>query len=342
MPPNGGRNAVRLRPRSRLDDPRLLGPPHRTGHNPLVGHHVGVRINVIGYPSSAAAYCVGVEEAPRALREAGLLERLQREGHEVRDLGDLPVHLWRPDQRRPRAQNLEEEVGALHALADAVAPLIAQRRDDERLLVIGGSCTVAVGACAAMIRAGLEPQILYVDRHLDLNTPESTDEGSLSWMGMAHALDLDGAATELAGAAGRRPMLRPRSLSYLGVNLEREVTDWERDRVEELGIRVTEQAAMVADPAAAARQARRALPDGPFLVHLDVDVLDFQDAPLAENVNGRNTGPTLGDLGSALDEIWREPECLGLSIGQLVPAHAASDPTAISRLLDAIAPPVDN
>lgn len=300
-----------------------------------------MRIDVIGYPSSAAAYCVGVEEAPAALRAAGLVGRLQDAGHVVHDVGDLPARRWRPDHRSPRAQNLDEEVGALRELVDTTAPLIATRGPDSRLLVLGGSCTVAVGVCAAMAVAGLEPRVLYVDRHLDLNTPESTDEGSLSWMGMAHALDLEGAATQLAGIVGDRPILRPEALSYLGVNPERETTAWERDQVQRLGIAVTDQAAMVADPAAAAARARSALPAGPFLVHVDVDVLDFQDAPLAENVNGRNTGPTLDHLERSLRVLWRDPDCIGLSIGQLVPAHATSDPTVLGRLLAAVTPPAD-
>ena len=70
---------------------------------------------------------------------------------------------------------------------------------------------------------------------------------------------------------------------------------------------MTTQAELVADPTAAALKARGALPDGPFVVHVDVDVLDFLDAPLAENVNGRNSGPTLDQLGEVLTVLWREP-----------------------------------
>ncbi len=104
---------------------------------------------------------------------------------------------------------------------------------------------------------------------------------------------------------------------------------------------MTTQAELVADPQTAALTARGALPDGPFVVHVDVDVLDFLDAPLAENVNGRNSGPTLAQLGTALTALWREPGLIGMSIGQLVPAHAASDPTSLSRLVEALTPPRD-
>ncbi|WP_134768710.1 arginase family protein [Nocardioides sp. 1609] len=295
-------------------------------------------INVLGYPSSAGAYCVGVELAPAAIRGAGLVRALEAAGHRVRDAGDLPVRRWRPDHEHPLAQNLDEEVTALRELAAAARDLVVP---GERLLVIGGSCTVALGLCAAAGRDDAEAHLVYVDRHLDLNTPASTTEGSLSWMGMAHALGVDGAARELVELAGAGPLLRPGHLSYLGVDLGA-TTAWEREQVDALGLAVVSQTELVTDPAQAARAARRALPTGPFLVHVDVDVLDFIDAPLAENVNGRNSGPTLAELGVALGELWRDPACLGVSVGQLVPAHAASDPTALPRLVAALTPPADD
>ncbi len=294
-------------------------------------------IKVLGYPRSAGAYCIGVEEAPPALRDAGLIGALRAAGHQVDDLGDLAVHHWKPDRQRPLAQNLDEEVRALSALAGAAAPLVAT---DARLLVLGGSCTVALGLCAAVAGAGIEPHLVYVDRHLDLNTPDSTTEGSLSWMGMAHALGLPGTEQPLAGLAGQSPLLQAEHLAYLGVELAA-TTDWEREQVDRLEISVTTQAELVADPTTAALRARGALPDGPFAVHVDVDVLDFLDAPLAENVNGRNSGPTVVQLGEALTALWRQPGFIGMSIGQLVPFHATSDPTSLDRFVTALTPPSD-
>jgi len=294
-------------------------------------------INLLGYPSSAAAYCLGVEDAPAALREAGLPRALEAAGHRVRDAGDLPAHRWRPDRERPLVQNLDEEVQALRELAEVAQPLMGP---GEHLLVIGGSCTTALGLCAAAARNGAETNLLYIDRHLDLNTPASTTEGSLSWMGMAHALALDGAARELVELTGPRPLLRPAQLSYLGVELAA-TTAWEREQVDQLDLAVVTQAELVEDPAQAASKAKQALPSGPFLVHIDVDVLDFLDAPLAENVNGRNSGPTVAQLGLALGVLWRHPDCLGVSVGQLVPAHAAAEPTALGRFIEALTPPAD-
>lgn len=291
-----------------------------------------MRVNVLGVPNSAGAYCVGVEDAPDALRNAGLLEALIASGCDARDVGDLTVRRWRPDRENRYAQNLDAEVAGLTELAGAASQLLTS---GERLLVLGGSCTVALGMCAAMADLDRHPRLVYVDRHLDLNTPQTTTEGSLSWMGMAHALSLDGSRRELADATGRAPLLRPSDLVYLGVDLT-EATDGERSAVEALELRVVGQDALCRDPGRAADGALGHLAPGPFVVHLDVDVLDFLDAPIAEDVNGRNSGPTIEQLGTALREMVQHPDCWGMSVGQLDPGHAAADATALPRLVTAL------
>jgi arginase len=217
-------------------------------------------------------------------------------------------------------------------LRDAASVLL---EDGARLLVLGGSCMVAVGLCAAMAKRGQRPRLVYIDRHLDLNTPHSTIEGSLSWMGMAHALRLDGTASQLTDAAGPDPLLASADLVYLGVD-DTQATDWERSQRQALGISIVPQVDLVASPFDAAHTAITCLPSGPFIVHVDVDVLEFLDAPLAENVNGRNSGPTIEQLQHALRELVHQPGCWGVSIGQLDPAHAASDPDALTRFVAAL------
>lgn len=63
------------------------------------------RISIVGVPSSAASYAAGQDLAPAALRSAGLPAKLIAAGLEVRDEGDLPVQVWKPDREHPLAQN---------------------------------------------------------------------------------------------------------------------------------------------------------------------------------------------------------------------------------------------
>jgi arginase len=178
--------------------------------------------------------------------------------------------------------------------------------------------------------------LLYADRNYDLNTPESTTDGALDWMGMAHALALPGCVELLLDALGPRPLLSPDQVSWIGVD-DRFATDWEQGAAQRLGLHVISSDDLALDPVSAASDALAHLPRGPLAVHLDVDVLDFTDAPLAENTDGRNSGPTLEQLTAALRTAARDARFRSLSIGELNPTRSAGEPGALSRFVEAVA-----
>jgi len=95
--------------------------------------------------------------------------------------------------------------------------------------------------------------------------------------------------------------------------------------------------ALAADPGATALAAISRLPPGPLALHLDVDVLDFIDAPLAENTDCRNTGPTLDQVAEALTAAAPDRRVRALSIGELNPTRCAGDPDALPRFVSSIA-----
>jgi len=102
-------------------------------------------------------------------------------------------------------------------------------------------------------------------------------------------------------------------------------------------LHVTTSQALAADPAATALAALSQLPAGPLALHLDVDVLDFIDAPLAENTDCRNTGPTLDQVAETLTAAARDQRMRALSIGELNPTRCAGDPDALPRFVSSIA-----
>jgi arginase len=190
---------------------------------------------------------------------------------------------------------------------------------------------------AALQRLGAgAPGLLYVDRHYDINTPESTTDGALDWMGLAHALALPGCVDALAGAFGPRPLLEADQVAWLGIEPEK-ATPWEREQAGRLSLHVTTSQALAADPAGAALAALSQLPAGPLALHLDVDVLDFTDAPLAESTEGRNAGPTLDQAAEALTAAARDQRIRALSIGELNPTRCAGDPDALPRFVSSVA-----
>jgi arginase len=291
------------------------------------------RISVVGVPSSAASYAAGQDLAPAALRSAGLLARLVAADLEAHGEGDLPHQVWKPDREHPRAQNVDQATASLRQLADRLGPLLAR---GDFALVLGGNCTIALAIMAALRRLGTgAPGLLYVDRHYDINTPDSTNDGALDWMGLAHALALPGGVDTLTDAFGARPLLEPYQIAWLGVEPQLAM-DWEREQATRLGLHVATSQALAADPAGVAAAALDHLPAGPLAVHVDVDVLDFIDAPLAENADGRNTGPTLGHVEEALMLAAQDPRVRALSIGELNPTRCAGDPDALPRFVGSI------
>jgi hypothetical protein len=70
---------------------------------------------------------------------------------------------------------------------------------------------------------------------------------------------------------------------------------------------------------------------------VDVDVLDFTDAPLAENTDGRNLGPSLEQFRKAPSLAGQDPRLRALSVGELNPTRAAGVPEVLLRFVDVLA-----
>ena len=287
-------------------------------------------LTVIGAPTSAGAYSPGQEDGPRALREQGLIERLTARGAPVRDTGDIEGFRWRPDPERPRAANAAMVGDRARQVAQRVAAVPAA----DRVLVLGGDCTVGVGTVAGLTAGGGAPGLVYFDRHGDINVPSSTIDGSLDWMGVAHMLDAEGAVDELAGIAEARPMLEARRLCYLGLG---PATAFEREQIARRGIAVVDLPATIAEPAASARAALAALGDcDEIAVHFDLDVLDFLDAPLAENTD-RDRGVPLEGAGRALAALLADERVRAVTVTEFNPHHGDADGATTRRLVDVLA-----
>jgi arginase len=290
-------------------------------------------VGVIGVPTSAGAFAPGQEQAPRALRDAGLLEALQAGGVAVRDHGDRETWRWRPDRENRRAQNAGKVVEIVLDTARRVADSVAA---GEMTLVLGGDCTVGIGTVAGHVSAGERVGLIYFDSHADLNIPESVGEGALDWMGLAHMLGEDGAIPELAGAGPRAPLLDPDQVLLFGWGPE-QATDFEREVIERRGIEVVAVDQVGADPEAAAERALAVAGDrcDRLLVHCDVDVIDFTDVPLSENW-GRNEGLAYESAMRALDALLATPKLAGMTITELNPDHAEEGAGSIERLASAV------
>ena len=286
-------------------------------------------IAVIGAPTSAGAFAPGQEDAPAALRAAGLVEALG-----ASDRGDTPRFRWRVDHDEPRAMNAAAVVDGVRAVAAKVEEAI---RAGDLPVVLGGDCTVGVGTVAGAIAAGVEPRLVYLDLHPDLNTPGSVPDGAMDWMGVAHMLDVDGADDRLAAPA-RAGRCWPPPTSSCSAPAPSSPPPPSATAIAARDLRPIDVEALRADPGGAARAAlERATAGGrPFLVHFDVDLVDFSDVPLSENT-GRGIGVPFATALAALEVLLADDGLLGLTVTELNPHHGAQDGADVARLARALA-----
>jgi arginase len=293
------------------------------------------RLAVIGAPSGAGACGVGQERTPAAIRAAGLIKQLDRVGFEVTDLGDSPVVPWRPDRANPRAQNLDAVVEVVGSTSRRVADALAQQ--DRMALVLGGDCTVGIGTVAGTRQALGRVALAYFDLHSDLNTPASATDGALDWMALAHMLALEGAAPTLTAAAGHAPLLDPDQV-VLFAHDRSHSTRFERGEIERLGLARLALEDVRGDPEGAAGRALELLAtrSDRYAIHLDVDVVDFTDAPLSEHPS-RNTGLKLDQMLRALRVLASGPGLVAITLAELNPHNAAADDGLLERFAAALA-----
>jgi arginase len=287
---------------------------------------------ILGVPTSAGAFAPGQEHAPAALRAAGLEAALRDRDLEVNDLGDSPVWRWRPDRERPRAQNLE----AVADIARATAQRVEAASGDDPLLVLGGDCSIELGVLAGHLARDTSIGLVYLDLHPDLNTPQSVIEGTFDWMGMAHALDVDGAEAELAGIWPRTPLLHDDQVLFLGYGPKR-ARPFELNQMVRRGLAGIPVADVANDPEAAAGRALEfASRFDRLLVHFDVDVVDFNDAQLSEDAV-RGEGLTLDAAMRALAVLASSDRLSAVTVTEINPFHGDEEGQTLRQFVDVLA-----
>lgn len=284
---------------------------------------------VVGVPSSAAAHWPGLEKGPRALREAGLIESMRSAGLSVVDHGDRPEARFRAARSANEPNDLGRVVDVVRDAARAIGEVVAARR---RPLVLGGECTLALSLVSAFAAEGQEVGVVYVDGGQDLMLPgDRPEEPILDSMGMAHALDLPGAADALADVGPRRPLLTADRVVFFGFDDADEDTHGLVPALRFTSHDVT------ADPVATAVHAADAAgrAEGGFVIHLDVDVLDYLQLPAAD-VPQYGRGLRVSTLVQSLAIMAARPEFVGMTVVEFNPDHAAGDGSTARELVRAV------
>jgi arginase len=265
----------------------------------------------IGVPIDSVGRSGGTELAPDAVREQGLLERL-----DAGDLGDLDVRI-RGDHRDPATGviGIADVVAMTAAVRGAVRDVVA---GGARPLVLGGCCSLVPGALAGVRDAIGAVGVVYVDGHVDVYDGHSSPTGEAADMPMGVAFGLG--PTPWVHAAGG-VSTAPSDVVVLGARDPEEATDIEpllAGALREIEVLGPEELRATGLAAAGARAAARLGRDGGQLwIHLDLDVLDEQAMPATDYL--MPGGLQWDELAALLDPVCTTDALIGVSLGCLNP-----------------------
>jgi arginase len=256
----------------------------------------------------------GCYKAPGALRDKQLIARLA-----ARDAGCLTPPRYDPGDWRPG--DGVSQAAQVHSytlrLAQRIGTIIDQ---GEFPLVLGGDCSILLGAGLAMRRLGSDVDgrigLIFVDGHSDFRHP-----GNAAYVGAAAGEDLalvtGRGQADLAGIEGRRPYFRDSDVVVLGI---REQDEYRLD-LKAAGFSVRHAPKLRAEGGARTAQwARDQVAEcAGFWLHIDVDVLDSTIMPAVD-------APTPGGIAYAELELLigglvSSPDCLGMEFTVFDPDH---------------------
>jgi arginase len=233
-------------------------------------------VRVIEVPSPLGLWPSGVEQAPDALREAGLHSRL--DAPEAVRL-EIPAYIGERD-RGTGVLNPAGIAEVARRLADAVGAALDR---DEFPVVLGGDCSIVLGPLLALRRRG-RYGLAYLDGHADFQHPDDEPKGEVASLDLALATGRGPAA--LADLDGLGPLARDEDVALVGYRV---VGDNDRFggqdiRSTAIGVLDLQQVRGLGTSATLERVIATVTAPGlqGFWVHLDVDVLGDEIMPAVD------------------------------------------------------------
>ncbi|TQN65846.1 Arginase [Colletotrichum shisoi] len=281
----------------------------------------------------------GVDAAPKALIESGLLTQLRDElGYRLH--GDDEVHLYTDlvPADDPPFRNMKNPK-AVSSVTQRIADQVYQQSRLGRLtLTLGGDHSIAIGTIAGSAKAtrerlGREIAVIWVDAHADINTPETSDSGNIHGMPVAFVTGLaKERRPEYFGWLQDEHMLSLKKLVYIGL---RDVDPGEKRILRENGVKAFSMFDI--DRYGIGRVMEMALAhigsDTPIHLSFDVDALDPMWAPSTGTpVRG---GLTLREGDYICECVHETGSLVALDLVEVNPSLAADQEGAASETVRA-------
>lgn len=246
-----------------------------------------MNIQIIQIPYDSGHRSLRAGRGPEHVVRNGLLEALQRDGHEV------------AVETVEAQAEFRAEVQTQFELYRTLAGHVARARQTGSFpLVLSGNCGATLGVSGGTNR---RQGIVWFDAHGEFNTPETTTSGFLDGMGLAIATGR--CWTRLAASIpGFRPIPPSRILLIGG----RDFDEGEQQRLEEAGVIVIDAASLetsgLSDALPRALSTLAGAVDE-IHVHLDPDVFDPAEAPANSFQVGTQGGMSIAQVSEAIQLV---------------------------------------
>lgn len=284
------------------------------------------RCRIIGVPMDLGAGRRGVDMGPSAIRIAGLNQAIARLGFEVTDVGNVHVHPPEAvEEINPRARYLPQIAAASEELAAMVEAALAE---GALPVILGGDHSIAIGSVAGVAafyrKRDQRIGIIWLDAHVDSNTPETSPSGNIHGMPLAALLGYG--AKELTHIAGFAPKVLPEHTVIIGA---RSVDPGERELLKTLGVRVFTMTEM--DERGLALVIAEAIEIASLNtagIHVTMD-MDFIDPFYAPGVGTpERGGATYRESHLAMEKIAASGRVLSVELTEVNPLYDTTNQTA--------------
>ncbi len=284
---------------------------------------------LVGAPLDCSGTDRGEARAPTVLRDVGLDQRSL-----AWDIGDADAMVDDSNRdARTGVVGFEQVVKASAEIQSAVADVLD---GGERPLVVGGDCTILVGALAAVRQHLGRVGLAFVDGHADYFGGDTSPSGEAADMDLAFVTGYG--PTGLVDLAGAPPIVEPGDVVLMGHRADPHDggTPREVDLVDERIQLVDARAVRRGDPERLGRYVAERLEaqTGRFWVHFDVDVFDQEEMPAV--TYPQPDGLDWGQVEALLRPLAGSPALVGLSVADFVPDEDPDGHYA-RRLVDLIA-----
>ncbi|XP_030626824.1 arginase-2, mitochondrial [Chanos chanos] len=188
-------------------------------------------VAILGAPFSKGQKRRGVEHGPKAIRDAGLVERLTNLEYPVHDFGDLSFQHLEKDEHFMHVPFPRTVGRANQLLSGAVSRAVGAGHTS---VMLGGDHSLAIGSVAGHAQQCPDLCLIWVDAHADINTPLTSPSGNLHGQSVSFMLkELQDKMPDVPGFSWMKPFLAARDVVYIGL---RDVDPGEHIILKNLGI----------------------------------------------------------------------------------------------------------